>query len=227
MQQVLDILFERVGGLATTFYLACWGLTMENSCDHFSLILTTGATALNIKGAIQRLQAQTVNRVPSSLYIYDLVDQYTLHSTSGIAELLGYPPQDLGAKSAIRMGDLIHSVDLERVADHYQRFTCLLESEVIAVEYRMLRPDGTWCWLRSQETPLVMAIDGFPLQIIGLIQDITDLPTANSTINSTDKTAADPPIPACWQQLYAQSKNRTLQFSSNQQEWEMAELNLR
>ncbi|HEY9625456.1 MAG TPA: PAS domain-containing protein [Crinalium sp.] len=127
-----------------------------------------------------RLQAQTHDIVPSNTYVYDLVEQRTLCASRSIATMLGYTAEDIHAMGQTGLADLIHPDDLGRVADHYQRFTTLHYGDVIQIEYRMRRADGSWCWLRSQETTLVQAIDGFPLQILGILQDMTQMTLATT-----------------------------------------------
>ncbi len=119
--------------------------------------------------------AQTTNGLPLCIYIYDLVEQHTLSSSESVADMLGYTPDTIHAMGPTGLAALIHPDDLNRVAAHYQRFATLLHGEIITIAYRMKRADGCWCWLRSQEMSLVQAIDGFPLQVLGIIQDITAL----------------------------------------------------
>ena len=121
---------------------------------------------------LQRLQPKSATAVPTSFYVYDLVKQRTVYTSCPIVVLLGYSTV-VDQMDASSLATLIHPDDLNQVAEHYQRFTTLSNDEVIAVKYRMRRADGTWCWLSSQETTLAQAIDGFPLQILGLIQDLT------------------------------------------------------
>lgn len=127
-----------------------------------------------------QLQAHTTNVVSSSIYIYDLVEQHTLCTSYSVAAMLGYTADAIQAMEPIGLASLIHPDDLEQVSEHYQRFTTLSYGEIITLEYRMKRADGTWARLRSQETPLVEATDGFPLQLLGMVQDITHLSAAHS-----------------------------------------------
>lgn len=120
-----------------------------------------------------RLQAHTISMATSSVYIYDLVEQRTLCTSYPVAAMLGYTADEIDAMGPTGLASLIHPDDLDRVSMHYQRFTTLLYGKIITTEYRMKRADGTWCQLRSQETPLVQAIDGFPLQILGVLQMMT------------------------------------------------------
>lgn len=137
--------------------------------------------------ALGRLQVDTTDTIPSSAYIYDLVEQRILNASASVPKMLGYTADTIDAMGPNSLANLIHPDDLDRVSEHYQRFSTLLPREVIAIEYRMKRSDGTWCCLRSQETPLLQAIEGFPLQILGLIQYLTQ-GSPRSSLRATEFT---------------------------------------
>lgn len=141
--------------------------------DDFCSANNSVSSPQRMLAALGRLQAHTTSTVLSSLYVYDLIEQRTLYASCPVATILGYTVDAVEAMSPVGLASFIHPDDLSRVAEHYQRFTALRYGEVIAIEYRMRRADGTWCRLRSQETPLVEATDGFPLQVLGMLQDIT------------------------------------------------------
>ncbi|MBD2464764.1 PAS domain-containing protein [Oscillatoria sp. FACHB-1407] len=84
--------------------------------------------------------------------------------------MLGYTADAIHEMSAVGLDNLIHPDGLNLVSDHYQRFATLRSNDVMMTNYRMKRADGAWCWLHSQETPLLAAIDGFPLQILGSVR---------------------------------------------------------
>lgn len=141
--------------------------------------------------ALGRLQAQAPNTILGSVYVYDLVEQRTLSVSCSVAAMLGYSADAIEAMGPVGLAALIHPDDLNLVSEHYQRFATLQSGEVITIDYRMRRADGAWCWLRSQETPLVKAIDGFPLQILGIIQNLTQLllPTLEDLLYRADPSA--------------------------------------
>lgn len=128
--------------------------------------------------ALGRLQAHASSSIFGSIYIYDLIEQRTLSASCSVATMLGYCTDDLSAMGENGLASLIHPDDLASVSEHYQRFSTLQSDEVIAISYRMRRADGSWCCLRSVETPCVIAIDGFPLQILGMIQVMAQVPIA-------------------------------------------------
>lgn len=122
--------------------------------------------------ALERLQPEQLNCVIENIYIYDLVERQTLWASSSAAAILGYDDNDIRLMGSMGLANLIHPDDIDYVSEHYQKFATLRSGEVIVAEYRMKRVDGTWCYLRSQETPLVVGINGSPIQVLGILRDI-------------------------------------------------------
>ncbi|HEY9825326.1 MAG TPA: PAS domain-containing protein [Stenomitos sp.] len=105
-----------------------------------------------------------------SLYIYDLIDQSIVWTNCPIASLLGYEPQEIKKMGPTGLANLIHNDDLPAVAAHYRRYSTLRPDEIISIKYRMLNFQGRWVQIRSRETVLVQAADGFPLRVLGVIR---------------------------------------------------------
>jgi hypothetical protein len=124
-------------------------------------------------GALGRLQAQTPDSAIGSVYIYDLLKQCTINASYPVAAMLGYSADAIHVIGYIGLTNLIHPEDLTSVSQHYERFSSLRSENVIKIDYRMRKADGSWCLLRSQETPLLLGEDGLPIQILGMIQNIT------------------------------------------------------
>jgi PAS domain-containing protein len=124
-------------------------------------------------GALGRLQAQTANPALGSVYVYDLLKQRTINASVPVAAMLGYSADAIHVIGYIGLTNLIHPEDLTSVSQHYERFSTLRSEDVIKIDYRMRKADGSWCLLRSQETPLLLGGDGLPIQILGMVQNIT------------------------------------------------------
>jgi PAS domain S-box-containing protein len=122
---------------------------------------------------VPAFKQRILEAMPDTVYVYDLVDQRNVYSTRPLMEMLGYTTEQIRAMGIMGAAKLIHPQDLDQVANHFQRFITLVAGETIEIEYRVKRANGKWCWLRSVETPFVQAIDGFPLQILGIMQDVT------------------------------------------------------
>ncbi len=122
-----------------------------------------------------RLSIYVDQAAPNSVYVYDLVDQYTVCcSEFSVPALLGYAAHQTEAMGKLGLSELIHPADVQSVATYFQQFCTLKTGEIITLAYRMKRVDGTWCLLRSQDTALITAVDGFPLKVLGLVADISD-----------------------------------------------------
>ncbi len=138
--------------------------------------------------ALGRLQSHQAQNQLGSIYIYDLVDQRTICASCSVASMLGYTADAIAAMGPVGLANLIHPDDLDSVSEHYQQFATLQPGEVISVNYRMQQASGPWRWLHSQETPLVTAMDGFPIQILGLIQVLAQ-PTMTQLKDLLDHTS--------------------------------------
>lgn len=159
-----------------------------NTCNMPHLGCSSVSLPQRVVETLGQLQTQATNTMLGSVYVYDLVEQRTIYSSCSVAEMLNYTADEVYAMGRDGLSSLIHPDDLDTVSDHYQRFSTLHFGEVITINYRMKRADGVWCWLRSQETSLVQANDGFPLQILGMIQYITEfsLPTLEELLCQTN-----------------------------------------
>lgn len=159
-----------------------------NTCDIPRLGRSSVSLPQRVIEALGQLQTQSTHTILGSVYVYDLVEQRTIYSSCSVAQMLKYTADEVHAMGRDGLSSLIHPDDLDVVSEHYQRFATLHFGEVITIHYRMKRADGVWCWLRSQETSLVQASDGFPLQILGMIQYITEfsLPTLEELLHGTN-----------------------------------------
>ncbi len=151
-----------------------------NPHDDFYFLNDFVSSSQNLISVLGWLQMEMSNSASGSVYIYDLVGQQTLYTSYPVVEMLGYTVDEIYAMGPIGLANLIHPDDLNRVSEHYQRFATLRSGEVIAIEYRMQQADGNWCCLCSQETALTTAQNGSPLQVLGVLQDITQRASINS-----------------------------------------------
>jgi PAS domain S-box-containing protein len=142
------------------------------TCHAYSEQILTSLPQQLIR-ALGRLQAQTPTPALGSVYIYDLLKQCTINASYPVAAMLGYSADAIHVIGYIGLTNLIHPEDLNSVSQHYERFSTLSSEDVIRIDYRMRKADGSWCLLRSQETPLILGEDGLPIQILGMIQNIT------------------------------------------------------
>jgi PAS domain S-box-containing protein len=104
-----------------------------------------------------------------------------LHLDERGAEIVGEAPGYLDYEDWI---SLIHVEDRQRVAD-------LLQNPISAnveyrIEYRLCRKDGTLRWIRALGAA-EPGPDGFPVQVTGVIQDITERRVAEQAIRESEE----------------------------------------
>jgi PAS domain-containing protein len=138
------------------------------------LMDSVGSHPQTIVEVFEQLFQQIDSASPYRVYLYDLRTQQTVYANTAIAQLLGYPANTANeadpAPEDDELAQFIHPDDLNSVADDYQRLTALPVGIVLSLTYRMKHADGHWCWLRSHETPFLVAPQGYSLQILGIVQ---------------------------------------------------------
>jgi PAS domain S-box-containing protein len=87
-----------------------------------------------------------------------------------VADVLGYTPAELGADPG-RWLEIVHPDDLETVTGSLKRAGAT--GEPWALEYRVIRRDGTIRWLRTQSRVVGRDAEGRPSRIQGAIMDVT------------------------------------------------------
>jgi diguanylate cyclase (GGDEF)-like protein/PAS domain S-box-containing protein len=111
---------------------------------------------------------------PNIVYIYDLETGERTFSSQELVSLLGYSAKSLTQNKGNFIRSLIHEEDAERAKKHYQRCGSLTDGEVAVLECRMKHADGEWRWISSHDTPYQRSLDGDVVQVIGVLEDVTD-----------------------------------------------------
>ena len=91
----------------------------------------------------------------------------------------------------------VHPDDRQRVEDAMT--DCLQQGRVYSLEHRCLWPDGTLRWL-SQKGEVVRDLNGIPLRMVGVVQDVTERKLAEDKLlmmnGILQETASGEPIEA-------------------------------
>lgn len=118
----------------------------------------------------ERQLATLMSNLPGMAYRCVNDSHWTMKFVSdGSLALTGYPPVALVNNAKTHFGDIAHPDDRERIWDEVQQ--AIGEDRSFAMEYRIIRQDGTerWVWEQGRS----VAVDG-DSYIEGLIFDITD-----------------------------------------------------
>jgi rsbT co-antagonist protein RsbR len=104
-------------------------------------------------------------------------DLATTFVSENVTDVLGYNPEELTSDSTF-WGKRVHPDDLPRVKPAMDQ---LFERGSNAWEYRFLRSDGAYRWMR-EDARLLRDAGGAPLEIVGTWQDVTDRREAEELI---------------------------------------------
>ncbi|BBD08729.1 PAS domain-containing protein [Desulfovibrio ferrophilus] len=99
-------------------------------------------------------------------------DYITTFVSENVHDILGYEPEEITTQNGF-WRERVHPDD----RDHAMSFRDELKVGICGTyEYRLLRKDGTWAWLRDRKC-LVADAPGEPAELIGYRADITDTHT--------------------------------------------------
>jgi len=108
------------------------------------------------------------------IHIYDLEHKRSVYSNISLGRFLGYLPTEINSLSEQLFEKLLHPDDVESVAEHYRLCEELIQGDYFKIEYRLRDKQGNWHWLESKDTVFNLDSQGKAVQILGVIQDITE-----------------------------------------------------
>ncbi|MGF1457925.1 MAG: PAS domain-containing protein, partial [Leptolyngbyaceae cyanobacterium] len=114
-----------------------------------------------------------VERMPTLLYVFDLVEQRNIYANRLLGELLGYSLEQLKAIGSDLLATIMHPDDFARVPTHFAQFQGIADDEVIEFDFRVRHADGNWRWLSTHEIVFERQADGSPRRILGVSRDAT------------------------------------------------------
>jgi PAS domain S-box-containing protein len=116
-----------------------------------------------------------VNLSPDILYIYDIVEKRNIYSNDGSEKILGYTSEEVREMGESLLPTLMHPDDFNSYLNEtLPEYPKTGDGEVISNEFRMKSKSGEWHWLDCREIIYKRKADGVPLQILGVIHDITE-----------------------------------------------------
>jgi diguanylate cyclase (GGDEF)-like protein/PAS domain S-box-containing protein len=107
--------------------------------------------------------------LPDILWSHELPSLRTLYVSPAIATIYGQPPETFLARDDFWQ-EAIHDEDKPAVAAAWQR---LQQGDNFDIEYRVVRPDGSVCWLHDRGR-MIRNAAGVPIRVDGLARDISE-----------------------------------------------------
>ncbi len=125
-------------------------------------------------GEKERFIQSLVDAVPSGIYVYDIKERRNVFVNPRLASQLGFTPNDLKEMGSDFLPLLLHPDDWEPASAHFETLRKAPDGSVLGHEFRMRHSDGHWRWFISREMVFLRDADGWPRQILGAAQEITD-----------------------------------------------------
>ncbi len=113
---------------------------------------------------------------PHILYVFDINKKKNIYVNREVASVLGYTPEEINANSDI-LKKIIHPKDLNNAFAFLADFANadIKDNEVKSYEYKAMDANGKWRYLNTRNMVFKRDDNGRPIQIIGSVQDVTDL----------------------------------------------------
>ncbi len=122
----------------------------------------------------QRFAERIAELVPDSIYIVDIEQSRTIYQNDSIERILGVPASQVKSSTLFSLIEVVHPDDLPCVVEQYGRFWSLPDGETVTYEFRARHRDGRWRWLFTREMVFSRNAAGMPVQILGIMTDVTD-----------------------------------------------------
>ncbi len=135
----------------------------------------------------ERFIQSLIDAVPAGIYIYDLKERRNFFTNPRLSSMLGYTTDELTAMGADFLPLLLHPEDWRRAYSHFETLREAPDGSVLEIEYRMKHRDGQWRWVASREMVFMRDGDGWPLQILGVAQEITERKQAEEDLQRANR----------------------------------------
>ena len=135
----------------------------------------------------QHFIQQIADAAPYLLYIYDLTEQRNVYVNGQASNLLGYTPQEILQMQTALYSSLVYPEDLPRLKAHQQKFPSAQDGHILELDYRLKHRSGEWRWFRGRDQVFARTADGWPKQIFGTAQDITEYKRAEEALRQQNE----------------------------------------
>jgi PAS domain S-box-containing protein len=181
LKEYSDVVLKQKGAYIETYFppmdkyfsisIAPWGK------DGFATIFTDVTEQKKHTELIEqekKFSQRIMNISPDLIYLYDIQKGRNVYINDGIEKMLGYTPNQIQKFGDTVIKNLMHPDDfkiyLKETLPAYEK---LKDSDHIKHSFRMKNKSGEWCRLEAHELIYSRDDNGKPVQILGIIRDIT------------------------------------------------------
>jgi len=136
--------------------------------------ITTIKQAEDERDTKQHIIASILSMIPDVINIYDLKNGNLVFGNTTMIEELGYTKSDILELGNDLITTIIHPDDLPEYYEHQKLFLQLPDDEILELEVRIKDKQDNWHWIYSRYTIFKRNLDGIPIEVLIISQDITD-----------------------------------------------------
>lgn len=116
---------------------------------------------------------QIMDLLPDGLYISSVRNLRTLFSNQGLTDIIGVGEQGVSELTLQDLMARLHPEDVPLVEAHIAALPSRSLGEFREMEFRLRRADDRYGWVHARDAVFSQDEDGQPLQLLGILQDIT------------------------------------------------------
>ncbi len=127
--------------------------------------------------------ANIIDGISAGIWEWNVQTGETFYSDK-YAQILGYKLDEMKGLSYENWEKITHPDDL-KISNEMHEKHFRGEVEYYDCEYRMKHRDGRWIWVHDQGRVISRTADGHPLQVFGILMDVTERKESEEELRST------------------------------------------
>ncbi|HRF50040.1 MAG TPA: PAS domain-containing protein [Anaerolineales bacterium] len=140
----------------------------------------------------QQLLSRIAEALPTVIFVLDLPanggEGAFVYANRYLPDVLGYKHLQPGARESLdTLIGLIHPDDAVDVVETLKLVADLPDGEAAERELRMRAADGSWRWIRSRILVFNRDAQGRPVQVVGLMEDVTAVRLAHAALATSQR----------------------------------------
>ncbi len=131
---------------------------------------------------------EIINFTSDFFYIYDLNLTKYVFTNTGIYDHLGYKDDEIEKEKHLLLSRIVYPDDHKKyIKKIHPKYFTLLAKDQIEFEFRVINKEGIWKWFHLREAVYRRDNESHPVQILGVMTDITDMREAEIALTESEK----------------------------------------